>query len=219
MTFCITCGKENNETSKFCVGCGKPMVLAATANLNPSYPKTKKSNKSIYIFLGIVGVLAVGGLIYWFTKKTETVKTEITSNINNTSSTQNITTNNSINNITSSEAVQKVRNYFAVTLSRNFDEIFPYLSKCKHYYSIYNPSKDDIYNDCSKYWDKATDIEQEIKNVRIEKTDNYNDCFVTMDYSFYSIKDQTRKYINNLAAKVRLDANNNIIEIYEVSRN
>jgi hypothetical protein len=218
MAFCINCGKENNGTSKFCVGCGKSMLLTNEAiNTAPTkqFINEPKSKQNVYLVGGIISLLTIGAIIYFSTTKKDKKEEQTVSTNTISTATQQINTAT----VSSNNAEQKVRKYFDVATQRNFDNIYPYLENCTRYYSTNNPTRDDIYNDCSKYWDKVTDIEQTINSVRIEKTDYYNDCFVTMDYSFFSIKDQVQKYINSLVVKVRIDNNNNIIEIYEISRN
>ena len=103
-------------------------------------------------------------------------------------------------------------------LTKVFDDIYPYLSYCTRYYNDYNPSRGSIYKAAIGYWGKVTNITQTINYVSVEYIENGKIGLVNMDYSFFSIKDQVQKYIKNLSLRVQLDDDNNIIEIYELSR-
>ncbi len=239
MPFCNSCGKQNNETVKFCIGCGKPLTLSVQAPQYspvvsyPQYPATKNSNKTLFIILGIAGVLGLATLTYFLAfKPKEASNKDLMENVdqkpNNTANETNKA--ETISEIPAPEAnvidqsnesvttEQHVRNYFEITTSKVFDNIFPYLIYCTRYYNDYNPSRESIYKAAIGYWGKVTNITQTINYVTVESIENGKNILVNMDYSFFSIKDQQQKYITNLSLRMLLDNNNNIIEIYELSR-
>jgi zinc-ribbon domain len=66
MPFCRYCGKENTETARFCVGCGKPVEPLMPASVPQlQNTNTAKNKNGLYIMLGVAGLLAVAAGIYF----------------------------------------------------------------------------------------------------------------------------------------------------------
>lgn len=239
MAFCNNCGKQNNETVKFCIGCGKPINISVQAQQSnpvvsyPQHPEPKKFNKPLFLILGIAVFLGLGTLVFFLVIKSEDASNkDLMENANQKSNNSSNETYQveTISEIPASQtsvttqtsetvtAEQHVRNYFEITTTKVFDNIYPYLTNCIRYYNNYNPTRESIYKDAIGYWGKITNITQTINYVTVEDIENGKNVLVNMNYSFFSIKYQEQKYISNLSVRVRLDNNNNIIEIYELSR-
>ena len=242
MPFCKTCGKGNANNIKFCISCGKqlsPAIQTEIANPSsaqtsyPKYPTQHKPNTTLFIILSGIGLVVIGLLVYFLINKEKdnsNLLAEIKQTNNDTIATNTGTSQKAetITEVPASQSTydtkssttpeQHIRNYFDVTTTKVFDDIYPYLSYCTRYYNDYNPSRGSIYKAAIGYWGKVTNITQTINYVSVEYIENGKIGLVNMDYSFFSIKDQVQKYIKNLSLRVQLDDDNNIIEIYELSR-
>jgi hypothetical protein len=208
----------------------------------PPFPTANKSNTGLFWILGIIALAGVGLLVYFLTKKDEPKtaaagdsgknnKTTLVSNPDSLSK-QKENTIQQPAPVASPQspasdgggtarvpiAEQKIRNYFEANQSRNAELVYSYLNYCTRFYEISNPTREKIITDLTAYWDRITNISQNIHSIQTEKAGDYLDCFVNMDYSFFSLKDQVNKTIQSLNIKLRLDNNYNIIEIYEISR-
>ena len=64
--YCTECGTKNDESSQFCINCGKKLQKELINNRirkeNISINK-KKSNKALFIILGIIGGMVLLGII------------------------------------------------------------------------------------------------------------------------------------------------------------
>jgi hypothetical protein len=233
MIFCNNCGRQNNGTTKFCTGCGRPMspgvqsIQSNPAAAYPEYAEPEKSNKALLLALGIAAVLSIAILVYFVVREPASTTDSIAVADNSNAATQN----DAIKAETIAEipepkrepgenitAEQHVRNYFEITTTQDFDNIYPYLTNCLRYYSDYNPTRESIYKAATGYWSKVTNITQTINYVTVENTENGKNVLVNMEYSFFSIKDQVQKTITNLSLNVQLDNSNNILQVYELSR-
>ena len=64
--YCTDCGTKNEESSQFCINCGKKLqkelinnnIKQENININK-----KKSNKALFITLGIIGGIVLLGII------------------------------------------------------------------------------------------------------------------------------------------------------------
>jgi hypothetical protein len=239
--FCVVCGKSMvPAVSIKTEPIPKPAPPPAAAY--PAFPSTNRPNTGLFWILGIIALAGVGLLVYFLTKKDEpktaaaedsgkNTKTTMVSNPDSLSKQKDNTIQQPVAvanpqppatdaNATARVQIaeQKVRNYFEANQSRNADLVYSYLNYCTRFYDIYGPTREKIYADLTAYWDRITNISQNIHSIQTEKAGDYLDCFVNMDYSFFSLKDQVDKNIPSLNIKVRLDNNYNIIEIYEISR-
>lgn len=238
MPFCKTCGKGNANNIKFCISCGKqlsPAIETEIANPSsaqtsyPKYPTQHNPKTTLFIILSGIGLVVIGLLVYFLIKynsnllaETKQTNNQPTTNTGTSQKAEIITevpaSQSTYENKDNSTPEQHVRNYFEVTTTKVFDIIYPYLTYCTRYYSDYSPNRESIYNAAIGYWGKVTNITQTINYVSVEYIENGKIVLVNMDYSFFSIKDQVQKYIKNLSLRVQLDDDNNIIEIYELSR-
>jgi len=65
--FCNKCGKEIEDNSKFCGGCGNSILNGDTNNIEPDEIKKNNNNNNMkkYAILG-VAIPTVSIVIYWF---------------------------------------------------------------------------------------------------------------------------------------------------------
>jgi len=69
MANCTKCGKANADSAKFCTVCGSLLIIQASAS-TPFKDQSSKKKNSIWILIGILGLLiVVGGVYFLFISK------------------------------------------------------------------------------------------------------------------------------------------------------
>lgn len=203
---------------------------------NTTSPSTDNTTKILLIVGILIGVLALSVALYFGLKNKpkeevseEAVTEEVTTVTDIPSNSYSSTTqsaNNTINSTTSTATTsqyfddefftQKIKGFYNVESSRNFDELYnSYLFSTTRYYDFNNPPYDKLKKRFEYLWGITSDVTNNLKSFTINRYDNHTQVNVLLDYSYFGLKTQEFKTVNDIQVVFNFDTNGNIIGIYD----
>lgn len=212
---------------------------AYTPNAPVYEPATKNNTNTILIVSLIVGLMVIGGIVYYVQTKNNpnlngtalaetdeaTVAVEEVQQIptatqpatttNNSSTTYTNQTTTSTN-FTDDYFTSKINNYYQTESNRNFDALYNgYLFSATYYYDINQPTYENLKERFEHLWSITSDVSNNIKSYTVNRYDTYTEVIVLLDFSYFAIKSQTNNTKTDINVLFNFDKSGNITSIYE----
>lgn len=112
------------------------------------------------------------------------------------------------------QAVNTIKQYLLAEEHRNFNEIYSYFSPgLQRYWDLQNPSREQISSRYQHAWSVAENSVNDLKSIEPAGGSSY---IYTVDFTYFSTKEQKYKTVTDSRVKVTFDSNFKIISIYGV---
>lgn len=202
---------------------------------------TGNSNTALYVLISIIIVilLSVGGWYYYNQKPYTEIAIEQTTEATVDSTHLIITTPNTPvadtarfdDEIESEQDIQNtnvtteyldddyfkynIQLYYETEKLRNFDDLYKlYLSNLEQYYDLTYPSYEQLLKRFNATWNVTTDVTNTIKTYNINRFDNSIQVEIVLDYTYYGLKIQQYKTVNDIKVIFNFDSHGKIKNIY-----
>lgn len=112
------------------------------------------------------------------------------------------------------DAIYAIKNYLLAEEHRNFNEIYNCFSPTLfRYWDIQNPTRDQLLNRYNHAWTVSENSVNDLKDIKKTGAREY---VYTVDFTYFSTKDQMYKTVTDSKVKITFDSDYKIISIYGV---
>lgn len=113
--------------------------------------------------------------------------------------------------------LNKVKNFYIYEKNRDFNGLYNnYLNTITRYYDLYTPTYSSLEKRFKYLWEITSDVTNNLKTYEITRFDNHVQLIITLDYTYFGIKKQEYKTINDIKVVFNFDNNGNMMGIYDM---
>jgi serine/threonine protein kinase len=204
-------------------------------------PYTQKSSFDSRYILLVGGLLFIFFILFVTKYKKQTVEpaTEYTTEVTTEVATEAVSTNNytptttettvqppteTENNTNTTSTyyendyyLNKIKNFYIYEKNRDFNALYNnYLQNLNRYYDLNTPTYSSLEKRFNHLWEITSDVSNNLKSYELNRFDNHVQLIITLDYTYFGIKTQEYKTINDIKVVFNFDNNGNMMGIYDM---